>query len=90
MVKIAIGDVRGIEKNTRAAEKLPFANVRATSVGAFPNGPREVADLCVLHLRSEAFYIPAHQIIYSLVLEFRDKGKPVDFIPLKQALTDRN
>jgi replicative DNA helicase len=52
--------------------------------------PREVVDLCILHLRSEAFYIPAHQIIYNLVLEFRDRGKPVDFIPLKQALTDRN
>jgi replicative DNA helicase len=52
--------------------------------------PREVADLCVLHLRSDAFYIPAHQIIYSLILEFHDKSKPIDFIPLKQALTDRN
>ncbi len=52
--------------------------------------PREVVDLCILHLRSEAFYIPAHQIIYNLVLEFRDRGKPIDFIPLKQTLTDRN
>jgi replicative DNA helicase len=52
--------------------------------------PREVADLCILHLRCEAFYVPAHQIIYSLVLEFHDKSKPIDFIPLKQALTDRN
>ena len=52
--------------------------------------PREVADVCVLHLRCEAFYVPAHQIIYSLVLEFHDKSKPIDFIPLKQALTDRN
>ena len=52
--------------------------------------PREVADLCVLQLRSDAFYIPAHQIIYSLILEFHDKSKPIDFIPLKQALTDRN
>jgi len=25
-------------------------------------------DVCVPHLRSEAFYIPAHEIIYSLVL----------------------
>jgi replicative DNA helicase len=52
--------------------------------------PRDVADICVLHLRSDAFYIPAHEIIYSLVLEFGDKRKPVDFISLKQALKDRN
>jgi replicative DNA helicase len=52
--------------------------------------PRDVADICVLHLRSEAFYIPAHEIIYSLVLEFGEKSKPIDFIALKQALKDRN
>ncbi len=52
--------------------------------------PRDVADICVLHLRSAAFYIPAHEIIYTLILEFGDKRKPVDFISLKQALKDRN
>jgi replicative DNA helicase len=52
--------------------------------------PREVADICVLQLRHQAFYIPAHQIIYGLVLEFGDKRKPIDFISLKQTLKDRN
>src|ERR1700726_2163737 len=52
--------------------------------------PLEVADICVLHLRSEAFYIPAHEIIYGLVLEFGDKRKPIDFVSLKQTLKDRN
>jgi replicative DNA helicase len=52
--------------------------------------PRDVADICVLHLRSEAFYIPAHEIIYRLVLEFGEKSKPIDFVALKQALKDRN
>jgi replicative DNA helicase len=52
--------------------------------------PRDVADICVLRLRSDAFYIPAHEIIYSLVLEFGEKSKPIDFVALKQALKDRN
>jgi replicative DNA helicase len=52
--------------------------------------PRDVADICILHLRSDAFYIPAHEIIYSLVLEFGEKSKPIDFVALKQALKDRN
>ena len=52
--------------------------------------PREVADLCVLSLRPDAFYIPAHQTIYSLILDFGDKSKPIDFVSLKQALKDRN
>jgi replicative DNA helicase len=41
-------------------------------------------------LRPGAFYIPAHQIIYDLVIEFRDKSKPIDFVSLRQALKDRN
>ncbi len=52
--------------------------------------PREVADQCVLRLRPDAFYIPAHQIVYELVLEFNDRGRPVDFVTLKQTLKDRN
>jgi replicative DNA helicase len=52
--------------------------------------PREVADVCVLSLHPDAFYIPAHRTIYSLVLEFGDKSKPIDFVSLKQALKDRN
>src|ERR1700741_2404474 len=51
--------------------------------------PREVADICVLSLHRDAFYIPAHQTIYSLVLDFDDKRKPIDFVSLKQALKDR-
>jgi replicative DNA helicase len=52
--------------------------------------PREVADICALSLKADAFYIPAHQTIYSLILEFGDKRKPIDFVSLKQALKDRN
>jgi replicative DNA helicase len=52
--------------------------------------PREVSDLCVLRLRPDAFYVPAHQIIYNLVIEFSDKSKPIDFVSLKQGLRDRN
>ena len=51
--------------------------------------PRDVTDLCVLRLQPPAFYAPAHQIIYELVLEFADKSKPIDFITLNQALQDR-
>ena len=36
------------------------------------------------------FYHPAHQIIYQLILEFVKDYKPVDFISLKQGLTDRS
>jgi replicative DNA helicase len=51
--------------------------------------PREVADLSILRLQPDAFYAPAHKIIYELVIEFSDKSKPIDFITLKQSLNDR-
>jgi replicative DNA helicase len=75
----------------RVPRSLPFSEDGEKGVlCSLLLSPREVADICVLHLRSEAFYIPAHEIIYSLVLEFGDKRKPIDFISLKQALKDRN
>jgi replicative DNA helicase len=40
-------------------------------------------------LRPEAFYAPAHQILFNLVAELVDSNKPIDFITLKQALKDR-
>jgi replicative DNA helicase len=52
--------------------------------------PREIADQCVLRLQPDAFYIPAHQIVYELVLEFNEKGKPADFVTLRQTLKDRS
>jgi AAA domain/DnaB-like helicase N terminal domain len=51
--------------------------------------PRKVGDLCILRLRQSAFYVPAHETLYRLVLEFLDESKPIDFISLKQALQDR-
>ena len=51
--------------------------------------PREVGDLCILRLQPDAFYTPAHKIIYELVIEFSDKSKPIDFITMKQSLKDR-
>ena len=51
--------------------------------------PREVGDLCILRLQPDAFYAPAHKIIYELVIEFSDKSRPIDFITMKQSLKDR-
>jgi len=65
------------------------ATLRKASFARCCCPPRDVSDLCVLRLQPPAFYVPAHQIIYELVLEFADKSKPIDFISLKQALQDR-
>jgi replicative DNA helicase len=51
--------------------------------------PLEISGLCRTRLQPEAFYIPANRVVYNLVLEFTEKGKPVDFVTLKQTLKDR-
>ena len=84
-------DIHGQPTGREVPRSLPFSEDGEKGVlCSLLLSPREVADICVLRLRSDAFYIPAHQITYSLILEFGDKSKPIDFITLKQALTDRN
>ena len=69
---------------------LPYSEDAEKGVlGSLLLSPREVGDLCILRLQPDAFYAPAHQIIYELVIEFSDKSKPIDFITMKQSLKDR-
>jgi replicative DNA helicase len=73
-----------------APRSLPFSTDAEKGVlCSMLLSPRDVSDLCVLRLQPPAFYVPAHQIIYELVIEFADKSKPIDFITLKQTLQDR-
>ena len=58
--------------------------------------PANVWDICAdRNLRPDAFYIPAHRILYSILVELSKDalciaadGK-IDFVPLKRALKDR-
>src|SRR5215472_16528533 len=80
-----------LSTNREVPRSLPFSEDGENGVlCSLLLSPREIADICMLRLRSDAFYVPAHQIIYDLVIEFRDTNKPVDFVSLRQALKDRN
>lgn len=83
--------VHTLSTNREIPRSLPFSEDGEKGVlCSLLLSPREIADICILRLRSDAFYVPAHQIIYDLVIDFRDKNKPVDFVSLRQALKDRN
>ena len=83
--------VHTLSTNREAPRSLPFSeDAEKGVICSLLLAPREIADICILRLRPGAFYIPAHQIIYDLVVEFRDKSKPIDFVSLRQALKDRN
>ena len=58
--------------------------------------PANVWDFCAIrNLRPDAFYLPAHRILYSILVELSKDalciaadGK-IDFVPLKRVLRDR-
>jgi len=80
-----------LRETPRDSKSLPFSEDAEKGVlCSLIKSPREVSDLCVLRLRSDAFYVPAHQLIYNLVIEFIDKSNPIDFVSLKQGFKDRD
>src|SRR5208282_4948699 len=66
-------------KSTARAEgrSLPFSEDGEKGVlCSLFLSPRGVLDLCQIKLRPEAFYTPAHQILFNLVAELVDSNKP--------------
>jgi len=62
-------------KSTARAEgrSLPFSEDGEKGVlCSLLLSPRDVLDLCQIKLRPEAFYSPAHQILFNLVAELVD------------------
>ena len=51
--------------------------------------PRDVLDLCVLHLSSGHFHIPAHTTVFELLLDMQKRGVEIDAITITQLLRDR-
>lgn len=51
--------------------------------------PKEVADLCESRLRADMFHVPAHKLLYELLMDFAEKEKPTQFPLVKQALKER-
>src|SRR5205823_1648071 len=51
--------------------------------------PREVISVSVQRITDKHFYVPAHAMIYQVLVEFWNENKPIDFITLTQVLKDR-
>ena len=48
--------------------------------------PEEVSSVAVETLRPDAFYVPAHKLLYEVMLGLTDEGQPIDAITLQEAL----
>ncbi len=59
-------------------------------LGSMLISPREIIAEAVEKINEEYFYIPAHQTIYTVLVELWNAGQGIDLITFTQVLRDRN
>src|ERR1700737_5100763 len=59
-------------------------------LGSMLISPREAIAECVEKINEEYFYVPAHQTIYSVLVDLWNAGQAIDLITFTQVLRDRN
>src|SRR3989454_10048938 len=59
-------------------------------LGSMLISPRETISECVEKINEEYFYVPAHQTIYSILVDLWNAGQAIDLITFTQVLRDRN
>src|SRR5436190_20743874 len=59
-------------------------------LGSMLISPREIIAECVEKINEAYFYIPAHQTIYTVLVELWNAGQGIDLITFTQVLRDRN
>jgi replicative DNA helicase len=55
-------------------------------LSAILQSPADLIGVAVETLNPEAFYVPAHRMIYDVLLKLGDSGQPIDAISLQEAL----
>src|SRR6266496_2392745 len=59
-------------------------------LGSMLISPRETIAECVEKVNEDYFYVPAHQTIYTVLVELWNAGQAIDLITFTQVLRDRN
>src|SRR5437588_2238790 len=59
-------------------------------LGSMLISPRDTIGECVEKINEEYFYVPAHQTIYTVLVELWNAGAGIDLITFTQVLRDRN
>ncbi len=59
-------------------------------VGSMLLSPRQAIAECVEKINEQYFYVPAHQTIYSVLVDLWNAGQAIDLITFTQVLRDRN
>jgi replicative DNA helicase len=59
-------------------------------LGSMLLSPRQAIGECVEKINDQYFYVPAHQTIYSVLVDLWNAGQAIDLITFTQVLRDRN
>src|ERR671930_2482119 len=59
-------------------------------LGSMLISPRDAIGECVEKINEEYFYVPAHQTIYTTLVDLWNVGQAIDLITFTQVLRDRN
>src|SRR4029453_2422392 len=59
-------------------------------LGSMLLSPRQAIPQCVEKINEQYFYVPAHQTIYSVLVDLWNTGQAIDLITFTQVLRDRN
>src|SRR6266513_2678162 len=88
------GGLRGGQSLTSSSQDIhrtPPHSVEAEQgvLGSMLISPREAIGECVEKINEEYFYVPAHQTIYSVLVDLWNAGQAIDLITFTQVLRDR-
>src|SRR3989442_13773536 len=89
------GGLRGGQSLTSSSQDIhrtPPNSVEAEQgvLGSMLISPRDTIAECVEKINEEYFYVPAHQTIYSVLVDLWNAGQAIDLITFTQVLRDRN
>jgi replicative DNA helicase len=89
------GGLRGGQSLTSSSHDIhrtPPHSVEAEQgvLGSMLISPRDTIAECVEKINEEYFYVPAHQTIYTVLVELWNAGQGIDLITFTQVLRDRN
>ena len=89
------GGLRGRQSLTSSSQDihrtLPHSVEAEQGVlGSMLISPRDTIAECVEKINEEYFYVPAHQTIYTVLVELWNAGQAIDLITFTQVLRDRN
>src|SRR6266513_1765634 len=89
------GGLRGGQSLTSSSHDIhrtPPHSVEAEQgvLGSMFISPRNAIAECVEKINEEYFYVPAHQTIYTVLVELWNAGQAIDLITFTQVLRDRN